>query len=93
MRNNENEETVGHEDLVESYKYGSDVVPVTEEDKENYKYNGGAKNLSVLGFVKQEDIPRQLVVGDGCMVFQPVDGDEVIRKKTIVRIYFNSISS
>lgn len=46
--------------------------------KKQYKYDGGDKRMSVLGFVKQEDIQRQYLLGDGCMVFQPVEGDEVL---------------
>lgn len=86
VRNNEDEETVEPDDLVESYKYGSDVVPVTEDDKANHKYDGGPKSLAVFGCVKQDDIQRNMVLGDGCMVFQPVEGDEVrtVRKHVAV---------
>ncbi len=64
------------DDVIESYKYGSELITVTDEDKAEYKYDAGPKRMSVLGFVSQESLPRQCVLGDGCMAFQPQPEDE-----------------
>ena len=33
--------------------------------------------MSVIGFVNQDQIQRQYLLGDGCMIFQPVENDDV----------------
>lgn len=30
----------------------------------------------MVGFVPQSEIQRHYLIGDGCMVFQPIEGDE-----------------
>ena len=50
---------------------------LSDEEKAEYKYEAGPKNFSALGFVRQSAIQRQWLIGDGCMVFQAQDGDEV----------------
>ena len=42
-----------------------------------YKYDGGPKSMTVIGFIPVLKLPRNMVLGDGCMAFQPVDDDEV----------------
>ena len=49
----------------------------SEEDKTNFKYEAGPKNLAVIGFVSESQIQRQYLIGDGCMIFQPIENDEV----------------
>ncbi len=51
-------------------------IILTDEDKTAYRYDGGAKRMSVLGFLPLAKLQRQLVLGDGCMTFQPVADDE-----------------
>lgn len=61
----------------------------SEEDKTNFKYEAGPKNLAVIGFVSQDQIQREHLIGDGCMVFQPIENDEVsIHSNLILLIDF-----
>ena len=78
VRNNEDQTVIDrYEDMVESYKYGSDLITVTDEDKETYKYNGGPKAFQTIGFIPQREVQRQHLMGEGCMEFQPAEGDDV----------------
>ncbi|TRY72363.1 hypothetical protein TCAL_01009 [Tigriopus californicus] len=76
VKNNDAQEVVEGSNLIESYKYGPELITVAEEDKASFSYDGGPKSLCVLGFVPQSDIQRQWLLGDGSMVFQPVEDDE-----------------
>jgi hypothetical protein len=67
---------VEREDLIESYKYGSELIAVTDVDKQS-SFNGGEKSLIVVGFITRGQIPYQYLLGDGSFVFQPTDGDAV----------------
>ena len=75
VRDNEDQEVVEPSELIDAYKYGSEICPVNRVDQEN-TYQSGPKAFTVVGFVSDSEIPLHLVVGDGCLVFQPVDGDE-----------------
>jgi ATP-dependent DNA helicase 2 subunit 2 len=100
VKNNENQEVIEQEEIVQSYKYGKELVTVPgkggriiiafslmhffltslEEVQENNKYEGGdCKSMAVIGFVNQDQIQRQYLLGDGCMIFQPVENDEHAR--------------
>nr|AIL94178.1 Ku80 [Tigriopus japonicus] len=76
VKNNDAQEVVEGDNLIESYKYGPELITVADEDKAAFSYDGGPKSLCVLGFVPQDDIQRQWLLGDGSMVFQPVEDDE-----------------
>ncbi len=77
MKNNEAQDVIDPDQVIESYKYGSDLITVSEEAKVEYKYDAGAKAMTVVGFIPQAKIPRSHLVGDGCMAFQPLQEDEV----------------
>jgi len=58
-----------------------------------YKYDGGPKRFTVLGFVPQQRIQRQFLIGDGNMIFQPQTDDEVRLFITIfLKPFFNKIN-
>ena len=77
VRNNDEQKVIeSNEELIMSYKYGSDLVTVSEEDLVNFTYQSGPKSLTVLGFMPRAEIRRQLLLGDGAMTFQPVEDDE-----------------
>ncbi len=40
-------------------------------------FDGGPKSLVVVGFIQQNEIPIHLAIGDGSMVFQPIEGNQV----------------
>lgn len=48
----------------------------SDVDKRNL-FDGGPKSMIVVGFVKQNEVPLHLVLGDGSMAFQPIEGNEV----------------
>ena len=77
VRNNEEQEVIeSNEELIMSYKYGSDLVTVSDEDLANFTYQSGPKSMTVLGFMPRSEIRRQLLIGDGAMTFQPVQDDD-----------------
>ncbi len=76
VRNNEDQAVIEQEELIMSFKYGSELVAVSDEDKQNFTYESGPKNFSVIGFVARSEIHHHYLLGDGCMVFQPVEEDE-----------------
>ena len=77
VRNNEDQEVIeSNEELIMSYKYGSDLVTVSDEDVANFTYQSGPKSMTVLGFMPRSEIRRQLLIGDGAMTFQPVEDDD-----------------
>lgn len=39
-----------------AYKYGSTLVPFSEEDKRNMNYEPGEKGIKILGFTKSENV-------------------------------------
>eukprot|EP00096_Caligus_rogercresseyi_P006682 TRINITY_DN2339_c0_g1_i3.p1 TRINITY_DN2339_c0_g1~~TRINITY_DN2339_c0_g1_i3.p1 ORF type:complete len:692 (+),score=194.79 TRINITY_DN2339_c0_g1_i3:80-2155(+) len=71
----DSQKPVDSNNLIESYKYGSKLITVSEEDKANFNYEGGAKSLKVIGFIKQDQIPHQYLLGNGNMVFLPTEND------------------
>ena len=72
VRNNEDQEVVEPENLIDAFKYGSKVCPMSEVEKSAGKYESGPKSLILIGFVKRAEVPVSLLLGDGCMMFQPV---------------------
>ena len=56
------------------------LIFFTDVDKASL-FDGGPKSMIVVGFAQQSEIPIQLALGDGNMVFQPVEGNQV-KKKT-----------
>lgn len=61
--------------LIESYRYGSELIAVQDVDKASL-FDGGPKSLVVVGFIQQNEIPIHLAIGDGSMVFQPIEGNQ-----------------
>lgn len=39
-----------------AFKYGTTLVPFTDEDKQNMDYQSGEKGMKVLGFTKAENV-------------------------------------
>ena len=42
--------------LLTGFRYGNDIIPISEEDKKNMGYQNPGKVLQVLGFSKQENV-------------------------------------
>merc|ERR1712004_202889 len=66
--NDEEETEVEQSNTVEGHRYGSTLVPFTEEDKEQLKFRA-QKCLKVCGFTKSENVKRHQFMGDSCMAF------------------------
>ena len=63
------------DDVVLGYRYGSEVVTISEEDESAAKFEGGPKCLTLFGFLPSAQLKYHQVLGDGCMVFLPSEGD------------------
>ncbi|XP_055925028.1 X-ray repair cross-complementing protein 5-like isoform X2 [Argiope bruennichi] len=56
-----------NENIIPAFKYGTTLVPFTEEDKMNMDYQSGDKGMKVLGFTKAENVHRYHYIGDKSM--------------------------
>ena len=72
VRNNEDQEEVEPDNLVDAFKYGSKVCPMSEVEKSAGKFESGPKSLLLIGFVTRAEVPVGLLVGEGCKVFKPL---------------------
>ena len=68
-------EEVDQEDVVMGYRYGNEIVSLTEQDEAAVKFEGGPKSMSLFGFLSRDQVRIQDLVGDGCMVFMPGEAD------------------
>ncbi|CAL1541131.1 unnamed protein product [Lymnaea stagnalis] len=73
--NNEEETEVEKEDMVQGYRYGNTIVPMSEDDKDNMKYKA-EKCLKVLGFTKADNFKKYHILGDGVLSITAEKGDE-----------------
>ena len=71
VRNNEDQEEVEPDNLVDAFKYGSKVCPMSEVEKSAGKFESGPKSLLLIGFVTRAEVPVGLLSGEGCKVFKP----------------------
>ncbi|KAF7709735.1 X-ray repair cross-complementing protein 5 isoform X2 [Silurus meridionalis] len=61
--NDDNETEVQKDDVIQGFRYGSDIVPFSKVDQEQMKYKSDGKSFAVLGFTKQELINRHHFMG------------------------------
>ncbi|XP_032818808.1 X-ray repair cross-complementing protein 5 isoform X1 [Petromyzon marinus] len=59
----ENEKEIGEDDLIQGYRYGSDIIPFSKEDESQMKYKLDGKCFDVLGFTKSCHIKRHHYMG------------------------------
>ncbi|XP_064419967.1 X-ray repair cross-complementing protein 5 isoform X4 [Latimeria chalumnae] len=50
--NDDNETEVSKDDIIQGFRYGSDIVPFSKVDQEQMKYKSDGKCFAVLGFTK-----------------------------------------
>ncbi|KAI7808737.1 X-ray repair cross-complementing protein 5 [Triplophysa rosa] len=75
-RNDDEETEVQKDDTIQGYRYGSDIVPFSKVDEDQMKYKHDGKSFAVLGFTKQELIPRHQFMGSQVVkVFAPRDDE------------------
>ncbi|KAI8609215.1 SPOC like C-terminal domain-containing protein [Chytriomyces sp. MP71] len=51
------------DDLIRAYKYGKDLIPFSEEDRDAMKLMS-SKGFSIIGFVKKSEVSRELFIND-----------------------------
>ena len=56
----EEEEEVVAADVVMGYRYGEQVVSITEEEEKEAKFDGGPKSLTLFGFLAQSELKYQV---------------------------------
>ncbi|KAG8178609.1 hypothetical protein JTE90_014200 [Oedothorax gibbosus] len=67
LMNNEEQTEVSKDNIIPAFKYGTTLVPYTDEDKQNMDYQSGEKGMKVLGFTKAENVHRYHYIGDKSM--------------------------
>ncbi|KAK0066306.1 X-ray repair cross-complementing protein 5 [Biomphalaria pfeifferi] len=72
---NEEETEVEKEDMVQGYRYGNTIVPMSEADQDNMKYKA-EKCLKVLGFTRADFVKRYHYLGDGVISITAEKNDE-----------------
>jgi len=75
LRNNEEQSEVDPDEVVMGYRYGQEIVSISEGDEQNAKFDGGPKSMTLFGFLSRSEVRIQDLVGDGCMVFMPSEAD------------------
>uniref|UniRef100_A0AAX7TFA7 Ku domain-containing protein n=1 Tax=Astatotilapia calliptera TaxID=8154 RepID=A0AAX7TFA7_ASTCA len=55
----DNETEVQKDDIIQGFRYGSDIVPFSKVDQEQMKYKHDGKCFAVLGFTKQSTVIRR----------------------------------
>ena len=53
-------EEVDAADVVMGYRYGEQVVSITEEEEKEAKFDGGPKSLTLFGFLAQSELKYQV---------------------------------
>ena len=66
---------MGADNVALGYRYGAEVVTISEEDESAAKFDGGPKSLALFGFLAASQVKHHQLVGDGCMIFLPSEGD------------------
>ncbi|KAK7067015.1 X-ray repair cross-complementing protein 5 [Halocaridina rubra] len=76
--NDDAQTAVDEEDVISGYRYGSTIVPVSEEDFQELKYSSESpRSLSILGYAPNTNVPPSLQAGDQVLVITAREGDEV----------------
>uniref|UniRef100_A0A2K5QRS6 X-ray repair cross-complementing protein 5 n=3 Tax=Cebinae TaxID=38070 RepID=A0A2K5QRS6_CEBIM len=62
--NDDDETEILKEDIIQGFRYGSDIVPFSKVDEEQMKYKSEGKCFSVLGFCKSSQVQRRFFMGN-----------------------------
>ncbi|XP_038052595.1 X-ray repair cross-complementing protein 5-like [Patiria miniata] len=92
--NNDEETEVEKEEIIEGHRYGSDIIPISEEDKVNMGYKPPGKLMQVLGFAKQDSIKRHQQLGNSvyCFVADPSDQHGCVALSAIINALYETNS-
>ncbi|XP_053155902.1 X-ray repair cross-complementing protein 5 isoform X2 [Hemicordylus capensis] len=72
----DDETEVQKEDVIQGFRYGSDIVPFSKVDEEQMKYKTDGKCFAVLGFSKSSQIPRHRYMGNQVLKIFAAKDDE-----------------
>ncbi|TNN84455.1 X-ray repair cross-complementing protein 5 [Liparis tanakae] len=75
-RDDDNETEVQKDDIIQAFRYGSDIVPFSKVDQEQMKYKHDGKCFAVLGFAKQNTVRRHQFMGTQVIKVFPAKDDE-----------------
>ncbi|KAH6935125.1 hypothetical protein HPB50_003453 [Hyalomma asiaticum] len=91
-RNDEKESEVERDSTIPAYRYGSTLVPFTDENREAMEGSkaGSGRGLQVLGFTDETNIKRHYYMGDKTSYVVARKGDEMV---AIVRYAFSDKSA
>ncbi|KAJ3180875.1 X-ray repair cross-complementing protein 5 [Irineochytrium annulatum] len=79
------EQTYEQDELTKAYKYGKDIVPFSEQDRDAMsKVGQGSKGFHVIGFIDKNDVPRQAYLGNPLHI---VADPYVPRAKTVMETF------
>ncbi|NXU79467.1 XRCC5 protein, partial [Oreotrochilus melanogaster] len=74
--NDDDETEIQKDDIIQGFRYGSDIVPFSKEDEEQMKYKTEAKCFSVLGFSRSSQIQRHYYMGNQSLKVFAAKDDE-----------------
>ncbi|XP_041806017.1 X-ray repair cross-complementing protein 5 [Chelmon rostratus] len=74
--NDDNETEVQKDDIIQGFRYGSDIVPFSKVDQEQMKYKHDGKCFAVLGFTKQNMVRRHQFMGSQVIKMFSAKDDE-----------------
>ncbi|XP_053155928.1 X-ray repair cross-complementing protein 5 isoform X4 [Hemicordylus capensis] len=74
----DDETEVQKEDVIQGFRYGSDIVPFSKVDEEQMKYKTDGKCFAVLGFSKSSQIPRHRYMGNQVLKIFAAKDDECL---------------
>uniref|UniRef100_A0ABM5F7H8 X-ray repair cross-complementing protein 5 isoform X1 n=1 Tax=Pogona vitticeps TaxID=103695 RepID=A0ABM5F7H8_9SAUR len=74
--NDDDETEVQKEDVIQGFRYGSDIVPFSKVDEEQMKYKTDGKCFAVLGFSRSSQVLRHRYMGNQVLKVFPAKDDE-----------------
>uniref|UniRef100_A0A665WX45 X-ray repair cross-complementing protein 5 n=1 Tax=Echeneis naucrates TaxID=173247 RepID=A0A665WX45_ECHNA len=72
----DNETEVQKDDIIQGFRYGSDIVPFSKVDQEQMKYKHDGKCFAVLGFTKKNMVHRHQFMGNQVIKIFAAKDDE-----------------
>nr|XP_053652905.1 X-ray repair cross-complementing protein 5-like isoform X3 [Cherax quadricarinatus] len=75
-RNDDAQTAVNSDEVIPGYKYGTTLVPFSDEDAQMQYHSNSPRSLSVLGFTKSCNVSHQRRAGDQVLVITAQEGHE-----------------
>ncbi|XP_061465203.1 X-ray repair cross-complementing protein 5 isoform X2 [Rhineura floridana] len=74
--NDDDETEVQKEDVIQGFRYGSDIIPFSKVDEEQMKYKTDGKCFAVLGFTRSSQVQRHRYMGNQVLKVFAAKDDE-----------------